>query len=135
MRQFSTLLLLIGVVSWNAAVAPTAANAQAFLVLRLNFDDAVMSVQLERRRLVRYRVLAAQLLLDGGECIAYSSELDGHVRSPSGCFGDAFEVLLSASARVAHAGADGVHGDFGLLSCLDGISASSGARVVISVGQ
>ena len=41
-----------GVVPSNAAVALTAADMQVFLLLCLNFDGAVMTVQLERRRLV-----------------------------------------------------------------------------------
>src|SRR5664280_128308 len=91
--------LLVGrVVFCRAAVPFTAVDAQAFLVLRLNFDGAVMPIGPERRRLVRHRVLAAQLFLNGGERVGYFGDLGGQVRSPAGCFGNAFQGLVAVSA-------------------------------------
>jgi hypothetical protein len=50
----------------NAAVALTAADTQILLILCTNFDGTVVTVQLERHRLVGYRVLATQLFLQRG---------------------------------------------------------------------
>src|SRR5258707_12108190 len=54
--------LLVGrVVPFAGAVSFTAADAESFLIVRLDFDGAVMVVQFECLRFVGHRVLAAQL--------------------------------------------------------------------------
>src|SRR5208337_5372171 len=94
----SATLLLGRAVFCRAAIPLTVVNVQAFLVLRLNFDRAVMPIRLECRRLISDCVLAAQLFLNRSERITYFGDLGGHVRSPAGCFGNAFQVLVAESA-------------------------------------
>src|SRR5580704_19056028 len=94
-----------------------------------------MPIRPERRWLVRHRVLAAQLFLNGGERGGYFGDLGGYVRSPARCFGNPFQVLVAASTGAGRVGADGIHRDLGSLRHLDGFLASHGACVVIAVAQ
>ena len=68
------------VVPFAGAVAFTATDAQSFPSVRVYFDGAVMVVQLERLRLVRDRVLAPQLFLNGSERFGHLGDLVRGVR-------------------------------------------------------
>jgi hypothetical protein len=87
-EQVLRLLVLKHVRDWSFEVVVR--------VQRLNFDRTVLPVQLERRRFVGQCVLAAQFFLNSRERVSYSSDLGGYIRSPTGCFGNVFQLGLES---------------------------------------
>src|SRR5271169_6061492 len=77
-------------------------------VVGLDLNRPVMPVGLEVRWLVGNGVLAAEFVLNFGECVGYIANLEREEGASPGGIGNALKHLVARPLSPAHVGADGV---------------------------
>src|SRR5437667_6714735 len=95
----------------GCVVTATAANPQAFVILRQDFDRVVAPVGVKVSLLIGKSILAAKLILNFDEGVRHVRDLERKERASAGSVGDPLQDFVSATAGAGYVGADGIDND------------------------
>src|SRR5438876_10209957 len=95
----------------GCVVTTPAANPQAFVILRQDFDRVVAPVGVEVSGLVGKSILAAKLILNFDEGVRHVGDLERKERASAGSVGDPLQDFVSATAGAGYVGATGIDND------------------------